>query len=214
MKAKAGVQKPTLDEELRTAKLGKTAKKTGKRGPMPFDPDEDFAQPVRREPQQERLLDQEEAPPPAEVQNGFVLMKFVRCKLTKEKTGARFVNMEFSTGLTDESAPLFGRAIEERYQMLRDDAGVTELRISDMQVHTLDVAIAADMKPAVHCGIQPQKVSLAVVQEKGSGEELDVIRFSFTAPVPQSEEILGWGAYNHGNLVWLKMCQRQGRLIA
>ena len=190
-------------------------KKTGKRGIKPLDPEEDFDTPLKKEPEQGALIEQEEAPPASEVQNDMVLMKFVRCKLSKDnKSGKRFVNMEFSTGLSDESAPFFGREIEERYAMLRDDAGVTELRISDMEIHTIDVAIAADMKPAIHAAIVPERVTLAVVQDKGSGEEIDVIRLSFVASIPQTDDTLHFGGNNHGNLMWISMGERQKKLIA
>lgn len=214
------VQEPSLEEEAKTLKL---AKKTGKRGPRPLDPVEDFDSPTRKGMEvvsekvgseiQESFLDDGDAPPQAEVQNGMVLMKFVRCKLSKEKSGKHFVNLELSTALNNDSAPLFGREIAERYEMLRDDAGVTELRISDMEIHTIDVAIASDMKPAIHCAVLPERVSLAAVQEKGSGEETTVIRLSFIAPIPQSEDTLSWGGNNHGNLVWISMGERQGKLL-
>src|SRR6202011_397295 len=92
------------------------AKKTGKRGGGPLDPVEDFNNPLRKDPEQvedENLqADDPGDPHQAQVQNGLVLMQFVRVKPIKEKDGKRFLAMEFAVGLTDDSAELLGDEIE------------------------------------------------------------------------------------------------------
>jgi hypothetical protein len=176
-----------------------------------LDPVDDFDTPVRREPEQ-TTMPAGEPGPPQEVQNGMVLMQFVHVKPSKDRSGKKFIGLELSVGLTDESAALFGKAIEDRYEILRDDAGVKDLSITDMGAHTIDVAIAADMKPVIHATILPERVGLSAVQEKGSGEERTVIRLSFVAPVPQTDPIALWGCNNHGELVWISMGALQGKL--
>lgn len=206
----------TLDDEAKAAKL---AKKSGRRGIGPaLDPVEDFENPTMKVTsesgvqiiEEDFLTDGPGDPQEAQVQNGLVLMQFVRVKPIKEKDGKRFLALEFAVGLTDESSKLLGEEVRHGYKLLED--GVTGLTL-DLAAHVIDVAIAADMKPVIHSSVTPSRCNLQNVQEKGSGEERTIIRLSFVAPVPQTPELAVRVCENHGALVWLKMAEAQGRLV-
>jgi hypothetical protein len=188
---------------------------------QPLDPKKDFqdeqAPAAARAAEQLTTADLEaeaEGPEaPEQVENGMALMQFVRVKPARDRTKKRFLELELSVGLTEESAPLFGSAIEDRYAILRDDAGVTALSISDAPAHTIDIAMAPGGESVIHAVIQPQKVNLHAVQEKGSGEERTVIRLQFVAPIAQTDELAKWACATHGELVWVNMGETQGMLV-
>lgn len=213
-----------------TTLQAKPPKRTGRRGVGPVDEEEPLTKPgspaargevetmrhVDDEAEQQELgieVDEDNPPAPAQIENGMVLMQFVRVKPIREKGGKRFLNIELSVGLTPESAQLFGRAIEGRYDILMDDAAVTNLTFNDAAPHTLDISEASNAKPVIHAIANLGRVSLAAVQEKGSGEERTVIRFSFVAIIPQTDDTLLWTGNNHGGLVWVKMLETQGSLL-
>lgn len=184
----------------------------------PLDPHKDFKDepaPAARPAEQLTAEDLEAEGPeaPEQVENGMALMQFVRVKPTRDRTKTRFLELELSVGLTEKSAPLFGRAVEDRYAILRDDAGVTALSISDAPAHTIDIAMVPGGDSVIHAVIQPQKVNLHAIQEKGSGEERTVIRLQFVAPIAQTEELAKWACATHGELVWVNMGETQGKLI-
>jgi hypothetical protein len=201
---KAGIKPPPDDDEPLT-KPGSPAARGEVREFKPADEEQ--------QQQGELEIEEQDPPAPAQIENGMVLMQFVRVKPIREKGGKRFLNIELSVGLTPESAQLFGRSIEGRYDILMDDAAVTNLSFNDAAPHTIDIAEASNAKPVIHAIANLGRVSLAAVQEKGSGEERTVIRFSFVAIVPQTDDTLLWTGNNHGGLVWVKMLETQGSLL-
>lgn len=161
--------------------------------------------------------DEADEVPTAQVQEGMVLMRFVRLKpMVNKKSGARFLGLELSAALTEESAALFGEAIEDRYRILTDDAQLKDLHLNGLETHLFDLKEAKDTERgfAIHTPLQPERVSLAAVQQKGDGEERTVIRLSFVAPLIQDNTTCIWACNAHGELVWVKMAEQQRRMGA
>ena len=149
--------------------------------------------------------------PAAQIQDGMALMRFVRLKpMVNKKSGARYLGLELSVALTEESAGLFGSAVEDRYAILNDHQ-LKDLHLNGMETHVLDLK-TADGGFDLHTPLVPERVSLAAVQQKGDGEERRVIRLSFVAPVLQDDKLCVWACKTHGELVWVKMAEQQASL--
>jgi len=177
---------------------------------IPLDAVKDFDEPVKKQGTLPGVEAGDDEPTHAKIQDGFVLMNFVRLKPIKEKDGGRFLGIELAAGITDEHAKLLGPEIEEAYGEIGE--WITGLDL-ELPAHLLTVSTAADMTPMFSLSVIPARCSLQEVQEKGSGEERTIVRLSFLAAIPQTNELALWACQNHGTLVWVKMAPQQGKLI-
>jgi hypothetical protein len=90
------------------------------------------------------------------------------------------------------------------------------MTLSDVPAQNIELGLSSekhgtdlDLK-----GAWIEKASLAVIEEKGSGEAVEVIRFSFRAGADIDEPGVERFACRHfGKTVWLKMVSVQGRLL-
>jgi hypothetical protein len=216
------VNQRTLDDEAKASKL---RKKKEKPKPPPLDPRTDDIDPrpatartedfeLTGEPEDGET---EEPPEQTLIQDGMVLMRFVKVVPQRDKrTQKRALHLHLSCGLNDQAVEHFGQAIADYYAMLRDDAGIGDLHIANGSLYTMDLketAEAPNAKEGLHKQVVAQKISLTAVQQKGEGEARTVIRLSFVAPIEQSDTLSAWACNTHGELVWVSMRESQGRLL-
>lgn len=142
-----------------------------------------------------------------------VLCNFVRAVLIRDKkSDTRNIALHFSAVLSVEGAHQFSDAIANRYKMMRNDEGLHDLNITDIPLQTLDVAGALDNKRVLHEVVAPSKVTLALVQQSGTGQNDTGIRLTLVIPVKQLADTLAWAAQTHGLLCWLKLGDVQRKL--
>jgi hypothetical protein len=191
-------------------------KRTGRRGVGPVDREVPAGNDLTlTSPGTETEEEEEEAEEVAvaRVEKGMVLMNFVKAIPTRDKkTNERFVSLHISAILSPEGAELFSEPITRRYNLMIEDEGLTDQHFRNIPQQMLDIARPEDGKNVLHEPVQPTKVGLATIEQKGSGEAVKGIRLSFVAPIKQTDAVLLWAGAHHGELVWIKMQDSQSKM--
>jgi hypothetical protein len=201
----------------------KHPRKSGKRGITatdvdPEDPNVKAGTIAAESATQQPLLESEEEAEEeesgiAEVKDDRVLMTFVKVALVRDrKTGDRTVNLYLSAGLSAESAALFSDAVRTRFEMMTNDSGLTDIGVDDLDMQVLEMWPTDSAQRVIKESVQPSKVHLAVVETKGSGQSVRIIRLSLVLPIRQRDPIVLWASQSHGDLFWVALRDQQARL--
>lgn len=157
---------------------------------------------------------QEAAPAerPQVVRGDLMLAEFVKPHYTKDKEGQRFVELEFSFGLTREHAGKIPPQVEDAWKFIKRGINKTMGSI-EIDPHVVAVHLAPDEKPEVSLLFASiTHGALATIEEKGSGEAKDVIRFSFRVRTEVEGNVCEFADNQFGTAVWIRMQEAQGRL--
>lgn len=141
--------------------------------------------------------------------------EYVRPHFSEDKDG-RFLLMEFSMALTDEHKGMIPKSVEEvwKFMVKRHSESGQFRNIDDIPTHTVEIFLAADTKKILRLtGSEVSSATLAIVEEKGSGKEKKVYRFSFRLKCDPTQENRDFATLNYGNSLWISMAETQGKLI-
>lgn len=198
--------------------LGNAPEVPDKKGPL--NAEKDFDTPTKKaaaEPEAETgsLLTPEQPPAPTVV-GKRILMHYLKPTFSKAKTGTRLVSMHFSLALTEKhiEGDLLPEAICESWEIINDKGrkkldlvGIPGQRAEFYMTHDID-----DVKLILPAA-EMSNVSIAVIQKKGEGESITVIRLSFRLTVPVSHEVERFAVTNYGNGWWLHIEETEEALF-
>lgn len=183
----------------------KPPKRSGKRGPRPLDPKEDFDQPVKKEPEGSLLAEQ---PPQPGVVGNRIKAHYLKPLFSKTTKGERLLAMHMTFPLTEEHTEdsLLPKSVREAWAFISKH-GRKRLDLVGIAGQRATFYLAPDIDDAklILPAAKVINVSLAVVQKKGEGEAQKVIRLSFRLQVPVSHEVAKFAELNYGNDFWIHL---------
>lgn len=194
----------------------KTGPKTGVGSVRPLDESKDFDEPTKKkaEDDQPELLETPAKPPaPVVVKERFEATVLPPIYSSQPKSGDKLISFRLSLALTDEHEKIFPRIVEENWKWVKKP---NRPKVTlNVPAQTVRFYIAHDAKEE-EIGLPIAKVTnanLAVIQKKGDGTALKVIRFQFRLQVPWSAQVAKF-ADSHFNLkLWLEMKTTQEKLF-
>ena len=151
---------------------------------------------------------------PGPVNGEKMLVHFVKPVFKKTKKGERTVALEFSLPLTDEHEDLLHKTIKDGWKFLAR-RGMKKLDITEVPCHIIKLWLADDQeKEALILPVAGiTNVTLATIQEKGSGQAKKVIRLSFRALVKMSAQVGKFAEYNFSENLWMEWHESQEQLF-
>jgi hypothetical protein len=193
-------------------------KKTGKRGLTlltsgkdkasgALNEEKDFDEPVRKptaeEPQGEIIVD--ETPKPVVVK-GRIQANFLKPIFTKApKSGDRLIALQMVVVLTKEheDGDVIPRAVKNAWHWVAKDSRT--YAAFDVPGQLVKFYLTHDDKDEalVLPAAKVESCSISVVEKKGEGQALKVIRWSFRYQVSWSKEVERFAASNYGNIYWI-----------
>ena len=193
-------------------------KKTGSKvlAGRPLDQDKDFEQPAKTaaKDEQPELLETPKEKKPTVVKGRF-LATYLKPIFTKApKTGDKLLALQMSVALTEEHEAVMPKAVIAAWKFIKKH-GRKQVSLSDLPGQNVRFYMAHDDKEEI-IGLPVAKMvntSLAVIQKKGEGEALKVIRLQFRLQIEFSREDAKFAESNYGNAFWLDMKTSQEELF-
>lgn len=202
-------------------------KRTGKAGiKPPLDAKEDFDQPTRKDAaagaeveargDQPELLETPKEKKPVVVKDRFEVSYLKPIFSKMPKTGDKLISLQMSLALNEEhKVPgIMPKMIAEAWKFIAKH-GRKQITLVDVPGQNVRIYLTSDDKEE-QIGMPVVKmvnVSLAVIQKKGEGEALKVIRLQFRIQVPFSREVAKFAESNYGSKFWIEMHQTQEELF-
>lgn len=144
--------------------------------------------------------------PPA-IQHGRFAVNYLRPHFEHDaKTDSRTVGLELSFELREEHEKVIPKEIKAWWEQVKN-GGVKSIALLGVPMQYVELGIAPEGEDRdLEIKAAPiNKVSLAVVEEKGSGEATEVIRLSFRVLCDLDNEIERFACRNFGKVLWLRM---------
>lgn len=152
--------------------------------------------------------------PPA-IQHGRFAVNYLRPHFEHDaKTDSRTVGLELSLELREEHEKVIPKEIKAWWEQVKN-GGVKSIALLGVPMQYVELGIApeGDNRDLEIKAAPINKVSLAVVEEKGSGEATEVIRLSFRVVCDLDPDIEKFSCRHYGKTLWLKMEAVQPRLL-
>jgi hypothetical protein len=207
------VSKRTQSRKQQSLLPSKPPKKSGKRGPRPLDPKEDFDQPTKKEAEGSLIAEQ---PPQPAVVGSRIKAHYLKPIFSKTTKGERLLAMHMTFPLTEEHTgdSLLPKSVCEGWGFISKH-GRKRLDLVGIPGQKATFYLTPDIDDAklVLPAAKVINVSLAVVQKKGEGEAQKVIRLSFRLQVPVSHEVAKFAELNYGNDFWIKLQETEEPLF-
>ncbi|HVI07020.1 MAG TPA: hypothetical protein VND65_01875 [Candidatus Binatia bacterium] len=157
---------------------------------------------------------EQEKLPPA-MKNGRAAVNFLRAHFEYDaKEDKRYVYLEISLELREEHGKFVPKEIKHWWEAMQEGGAKTIANI-DVPYQYIELGLA----PESHGtdleikGAWIEKAALAVVEEKGAGQAVDVIRFTFRAGTDLDSDVEKFACRHFGKTVWMKMRPVQGQLL-
>jgi len=185
-------------------KSGVNAKLAGRE-----EPDQGTLVPLEEPPKE----NEQEALPPAIVQ-GRTAVNFLRPHFEHDaKLDRRTVGIELSLELRDEHEGFVPSEVKKFWKVIKN-GGVKSISLTEIGFQYIELGLApeGDDRDLEIKVAEIEKASLTVVEEKGSGESTEVIRFSFRVIAVLDAELEKFACRHFGKTLWLKMEACQGVL--
>jgi hypothetical protein len=188
---------------------------TKKRSTQKLDPNADFEEPVRTEPEQlsaeELEAENEEKREPTRIINGFMAINYVKPHFDIEKD-KRSVAMEFSVELTEDHRDLLPDSVVSEWRHIEE--GTCRLsEVSGVGAQSFDLRLAPDgAETELQDSAPIEKIRLQVIEDKGTGDAKDIIRLSFRLVCALNPTVERFACRHYGSTIWLKMGDVQGTL--
>jgi len=129
------------------------------------------------------------------------------------KTSDKIISFRVSLALTDAHAGLFSKIVEENWKWVKRPH---RPKVSfEVPGQTVAFFLAHDVKEE-EMRLPAAKVThanIAVIQKKGEGTALKVIRYQFRLQVPWSREMAKFADANYNVHMWLEMKNTQEKLF-
>lgn len=183
----------------------KTGSKRGVGGVAPLDAGEDEEQP--------ELLEVPKEKQPVVVKGRFAVTILPPIYASQPKSGDKVISFRVSLALTDEHNGIFPKIVEESWKWVKKPH--RPKTTIDMPGQTVRFYLTHDDKEE-SLGLPVAKVTnanLAVIQKKGEGTALKVIRFQFRLQVPWSAEVCKFADSHYNLILWLEMKTTQEKLF-
>jgi|SRR5665213_1342086 len=152
--------------------------------------------------------------PPA-IQHGRFAVNYLRPHFEHdEKTDSRTVGLELSLELREEHEKVIPKEIKAWWEQVKN-GGVKSIALLGVPMQYVELGIApeGDDRDLEIKAAPINKVSLAVVEEKGSGEATEVIRLSFRVLCDLDAKIEKFCCRHYGKVLWCRMQAVQGSLL-
>jgi|SRR6267154_1220528 len=163
-----------------------------------------------------------EMPPievPAQIQNGFAMVNFVRAILERDKKDNAFIIYEISFGITEEHAEADAKGrifIPKKVKRVWEAMNQLDLKsceILDIPPQAVTFAIAPDMgddkSSLVLEGSNIEQMKLRLITEKGTGKARKYVRLSCQIRIPAGESSISFARKHFGRKIWLDWEQAQ-----
>jgi len=180
-------------------------KKTGKKGIGPLNVEDDFKEPVRKEPEQKGSLLVEQPKRPTVVGDRFEAF-FLKPSFSKTKDGKKLVGLRFTVPLEDEHDGLLPKIVHEGYKDVKKK-GRNKIGFNGVPGQCVDIYLSQDIKEEALTLPAAKFLNsrIDIIERKGEGATRKVIRLSFTLQVEQSHEVRNFATESHGANFWLQM---------
>lgn len=214
-KNKASVERHLPDRKNAPKKTGP---KRGVGGVQPLDESKDFDQPTKKTPEkdedQPELLETPAAPPkPTVVKGRFEATILPPIYSSAPKSGDKLISIRVSLALTDDHKKIFPKIVEDSWGWVRKPN--RPKATINMPAQTARFYLAHDVDEE-EIGLPIAKVTnanLAVIQKKGDGTALKIIRFQFRLQVPWSAQVSKFVDSHYNVKLWLEMKTTQEKLF-
>lgn len=164
-------------------------------------------------PKQQKLPQAQETPSqPQAVRNGMMLAGLLKPKQKKEKD-ERYLGLEISVRLTEDHKGHLPKAVQKQWDNIKG-GDIKDIGILGIPVQSIELRVDPKQKePDFFCDTMwLENVELAVIEETGSGESTEIVRFRFTAWMELAMDELKWVSKHYDNDFWMSMKNVQGEL--
>jgi hypothetical protein len=157
--------------------------------------------------------EQEELPPA--IVEGRTAVNFLRPHFEHDaKLDKRTVGIELSLELRDEHEEFVPKEVKRFWKLVKQ-GGVKSISMTEIGHQYIELGLApeGDDRDLELKVAEIEKAALTVVEEKGSGEATEVVRFSFRIIAVLDAELEKFVCRQFGKTLWLKMVPVQGSLL-
>lgn len=149
---------------------------------------------------------------PDMVRNGRMAVNYVKPHFDIDKD-KRTVALEFSLELTEAHRGVLPLRIHDAWEDLVA-RGYPRIDVAGISAQKVDIRLAPDDKESDLAGDAIiESVSLATIEDKGTGDAKNVVRLKFRVGFDLTQTVERFACRNFGNTVWLKMVALQGELL-
>ena len=184
-------------------------KRTGRRGPRPLDPKDDFQTPVKNEaaPGEPLFPNQPEQRSPA-IQHGKMAAHFVKYVPDRTKNRDRIVFLDFSLELEDAHSGKLPREIEDAWKDLKNGS-IKRIDPNGIGSQNLSISLVPDGKVDLEVVAAVPKASISRITAKGKGKERKITRLQvrFLTSFTKDVEVFCSNAYDE--TTWLQIEESQ-----
>lgn len=162
----------------------------------------------------------EEQTGPALVVNGRMLCEYVKPHFTRDKDDDRFVSLEFSTKLTEAHSTVLPRSVLGARDFISnghsEDGTGNKVEGIPVKPQTVRIFLTSDTKDEelMIVGATITHAKVQIVEERGNGEAVKFLRYSFRVMDERSKNILNFACWNDGRAVWLESRATQESLLS
>lgn len=187
-----------------------------KRSGRQLDEKKDFNEATRKEPEQisaaELEAHKEIEKMPSQIRDGLISVTFVKPHLDVEKD-KRTAALELSLELTEDHLDYLPKRVQQAWEAIESDL-YKRLDITRINAHHFELRLVADDKESdLEANALVEKVTLSVIEDKGTGDAKDIIRLSFRLVCDLTQNVERFACRHFGKTVWLKMQACQGELL-
>lgn len=167
-------------------------------------------------PEEEKEKENEQEKLPPAIVKGRTAVNFLRPHFEHDaKLDKRTVGIELSLELRDEHERFVPSEVKRFWEVVKH-GGVKSIALTGIGLQYIELGLApeGDDRDLELKAAEIEKASLTVVEEKGSGEATEVIRFSFRVIAVLDAELEKFACRHFGKTMWLKMEAVQGVLVS
>jgi hypothetical protein len=195
----------------------KAPKKTGSRGVGPKEEPAGKDAAGDKETQAE-LLEVQQAPVPVVVENRFAVQYKKPIFSIASKSGTKLLSLQMVVMLTDEHKKrgILPGIVRAGWDFVTKPKR-KQVTLIDVPGVAAKIFLASDSPESDPALFLPAAkiigASLAVIQKKGEGESLKVIRFMFRLQVEAARDVAKWAEANYGSTLWMNLSPAQGEMF-
>jgi hypothetical protein len=184
------------------------AKKTGKRGPRPLNPQTDFDNPTTVAPTPgEPLFPVAEQRSPA-IQHGKMAAHFVKYVPDRTKNRDRIVFLDFSLELEDAHAGRLPREIEDAWKDLKNGS-IKRIDPNGIGSQNLAISLVPDGQVDLQIVAAVPKASISRITAKGKGKERKITRLQMRFLTSFTKDVEEFCANAYDETTWLTIEESQ-----
>lgn len=172
----------------------------------------DSAAESEQSPTQQDLPGVEAPKAPETIINGMYLVKFVKPHHNlevKKKKELREIGLEISFALKKAHHQHVPKKVKAAWDWLEKSENKS-VNVLGIPALTIELAYSPDMEPEIVIPFaEIRSAAVVMVEESGSGQDTEVLRYSFRAWAELTKELLNFCGWNHGKDMWMKAVKTQ-----